>query len=275
MGNKGISLSLSDPAAVTMLNFFKKKGFTKYETEKVLKLDDIFLIILDPFIVPERKNEVPLTPNPFPIDYDEIATKYNIDYYVIASRHWAQSGQPSLTVHATGNFGDALYGGRSHELQFVPANPLRRVFLSLLKNPPNGFQVSLEATHHSPTQFKTPLFFAEVGSSEVQWKNDIACSYLVDCIMAGLKSEDSAPVAIGFGGGHYCPKFSVYEKEYAFGHIAAKYSLEFLNDDLFEQMVKKSVGEVKAAYLESSLKGSEKKMIQNGMDAMGIPCFIK
>jgi D-aminoacyl-tRNA deacylase len=275
MGNKGISLSLSDPAALTMLKFFRQKGFKEFDSNNVLKLGNIFLIILDPLIVPETRGEMPSTLNPYPTDYDQIAAKYDLDYYVIASRHWAQSGQPSLTVHATGNFSEALYGGRPRELQFVPANPMRRVFLKLIENPPHGFQVSLEATHHSPTQFKTPLFFAEVGSSLTQWENEGVCSYLVGCILAGIESEEEAPIAIGFGGGHYCPKFSVLEKEYAFSHIAAKYSLQALNEDLFTQMVEKSVGKVKVAFAEGSLKGSEKKMIHDVMDKLGVPFIIK
>ncbi|MBN1682309.1 D-aminoacyl-tRNA deacylase [Candidatus Bathyarchaeota archaeon] len=276
MGNKGITLSLSDLAAVTMLKFFKKKGFTEFDSKNVLRLDDLILIILEQPIVCERKNELPLTPDPYPIDYDSLAKKYDIDYYVVASRHWAQSGKPSLTVHATGNFTDSItFGGNPYELQYVPANPMRNVFLEILENPPSGFQVSLEATHHSPTQFKTPMFFAEVGSSELQWENEEVCSYLVDSIINGLDNESKVQVAVGFGGGHYCPKFSVLEKDYAFGHIAAKYAISSLTNEMVEQMIKKSLNKVEIAFGEKSLKGSEKKQIQSALDKVGIPLFFK
>jgi D-aminoacyl-tRNA deacylase len=60
---------------------------------------------------------------------------------------------------------------------------MRNVYVAMKRNPPAGFTVRLEATHHSPTQFRVPMFFAEVGSSETQWGDMNACEYLVDAIL--------------------------------------------------------------------------------------------
>jgi len=127
-----------------------------------------------------------------------------------------------------------MYGGRTRELQATLANPMRHVFLKALEDPPRGFEVSLEATHHSPTQFRTPMFFAEVGSTETQWRDE----------------------------GHYCPTFSVMEQEMAFGHMAAKYAIDLLTPELVGQMAEKTLDGVEGAVLDRGLKGHQKKKVE-------------
>ena len=268
MGNVGITLSTMDPAAVNMFEVFKRRGFREARGGVFVR-GDARLVPVPRFIVPEEEYKTPTEPNPYPLDYDALARELGVDYFVVASRHWAKSGQPSLTAHATGNFGKAIFGGRHHELQFVPPNALRNVYVSMLRSPPAGFTVSLEATHHSPTQFAVPMFFAEVGSSEAQWADLAACEYLVDAILEGIASKETAPAAIGFGGGHYCPKFSVMEREHAFGHIAAKYAFPMLTDEIIGQMITKTGG-VEKAYIENGVKGSDKRMLQAALGNLGV-----
>jgi D-aminoacyl-tRNA deacylase len=148
---------------------------------------------------------------------------------------------------------------------------MRDVFLELVADPPHGFQVSLEATHHSPTQFETPMFFAEVGSGERQWRDEAVCRYLAEAIVRGIGSKGRAPVAIGFGGGHYCPTFSVLERETAFGHIAAKYALNLLTEELFGQMVERTLDGVDFASLDGGLKGWERKKVEVALGKLGVP----
>jgi D-tyrosyl-tRNA(Tyr) deacylase len=272
MGRAGITLATTDKAAANIFDILLRRGFRE-TSMGVYERDEILLFPIPREIVPVEDEPVPRGPDPYPIDYDLLASEYDVDYFLVASRHWARSGQPSLTTHATGNFGEARLGGRDHELQPVPAVAMRNVYEALKKSPPAGFTVSLEATHHSPTQFKVPMFFAEVGSSEAQWSDVAACEYLVDAILDGIKSDAGAPRAIGFGGGHYCPKFSVMEGEYAFGHIAAKYAVPSLNDDLIRQMIEKTGG-VEKAFVESGLKGSEKTMLKATLGRMGVDCLI-
>ena len=269
MGKVGITLSTVDPAAANMLEIFMERGFIK-AGDGVYERGDVCLVTVPRFIVPEEEYKTPTEPNPYPCDYDALAKELGVEYFVVASRHWARSGQPSLTAHATGNYGKAIYGGRNRELQMVPPNALRNVYLAMLKNPPAGFQVSLEATHHSPTQFDVPMFFAEVGSSEAQWGDLGACEYLVDAILEGIASTESASAAIGFGGGHYCPKFSVMERKHAFGHIAAKYSLPELTEGLIQQMISKTAGGVEKAYIESGVKGADKRRLEATLNHLGV-----
>ncbi len=272
MGKVGITLATTDMAAANVFKSLQRRGFRETSVGFYSK-DDIVLVPIPMEIVPVEDIPLPPEPNPYPADYDRLAAELGVDYFVVASRHWARSGQPSLTAHATGNFGEARLGGRPHELQPVPAVAMRNVYEALKRNPPPGFSVSLEATHHSPTQFRVPMFFAEVGSSEAQWGDAEACEYLVDAILDGIASEAKAPSAIGFGGGHYCPKFSIMEGEYAFGHIAAKYAISSLDDDLIRQMIEKT-GCVEKAFVESGLKGSEKAMLKATLARMGVECVI-
>jgi D-aminoacyl-tRNA deacylase len=265
-----ITLSTSDIAAQNMLSAFREMGFKETNRTGVLKKGEIYLIVIDFAIVPTEEDSVPSGIDPYPIDYDAIAHDLGIGYYVVASRHTSRSGTPTLTVHATGNFSDAVYGGRPRELQRVMANPLRNVYLELLSCPPDGFTVSLEATHHSPTQFDTPMFFAEVGSSLEAWMNLDACRYMAEGIINGVRAHGKAPTAIGFGGGHYCPKYSDMEMNYAFGHIAPKYAFDHLNDDLIRQMVERTVEGVDHAFIDNSSKGSDRRRIEVSLKKIGL-----
>jgi len=275
LGNIGIALSKADPAGANMLNIFREIGFAETDDSSVLRMDEIRLIVVDPLIVPEERYKVPAEPNPYPTDFDRYAQLLDLDYIVIASRHWARSGQPSLTVHPTGNFGKAMYGGRQRELQATLANPMRDIFLELIEDPPKGFKVSMEATHHSPTQFEVPMFFAELGSSERQWISEEPAHYLVGAILEGIKAGNEAPVAIGFGGGHYCPTFSVLEKETAFGHIAAKYALDLLTPELVSQMLEKTLDGVEKAVLDSGLKGHQRKKVEVALKKLDVEIEAK
>ncbi len=268
MGAVGITLSRADPAGLTILKSLIDMGFK--EEEGILRLGDIYLFVVEPLVVPAERYRAPQEPRPYPTDYDALAERYGIDYFVVASRHWSASGTPCLTVHPTGNFGKAVYGGRDRELQPVPANPMRDVYLELIREPPEGYEVSLEATHHSPTQFRTPMFFAELGSGEDEWRDEKAASYLASSIIRGVRSRGRAPTAIGFGGGHYCPTFSILEREVAFGHICPKYALDLLTEGLIRQMVERTIDGVEKAFLEDGVKGYQRKKVETALRRLGI-----
>ncbi|MGQ9679997.1 MAG: D-aminoacyl-tRNA deacylase [Candidatus Bathyarchaeia archaeon] len=270
MGNIGITLSLSDPAGVNILKALREEGFEEFGSESILRRGSIYLFVVDPLIVPEEKYKVPSEPKPYPADFDALAKRYNIAFYIVASRHWSESGKPCLTVHSTGNFGKAMYGGRDRELQKTVANPMRNVFLELTEDPPKGYEVSLEATHHSPTEFETPMFFAELGSSKRQWEDEEAAIYLAKSILKGVEAKGRATVAIGFGGGHYCPTFTVMERDIAFGHIAAKYAIDLLTEDLIKQMAYKTVDGVDVAVIDEGLKGFQRKKVEVTLKKLGI-----
>ncbi len=265
---KGITLSLSDPAGVNMLQRFREKGF-KETKDGVFEWRDKRIFVINHLIVPDERYKQDLKPQPYPIDYSRIATEHDLEYMVVASKHWGKSGKPSLTAHSTGNFGKAMYGGNPRELQVTAPNPMCNIYLNMLENPPEGFDVSLEATHHGPTEFTVPMFFVEIGSREEQWKDEIVGEYIVECILNGMDSEETAPRAIGIGGGHYCPTFNKYMGEYAMGHIAAKYAIELLDEKLVQMMVDKTGG-ADTVLLDKGLKGKYKRRVKRFIDKIDV-----
>jgi D-aminoacyl-tRNA deacylase len=251
-----------------MLPLFLEKGFRETEEANVYRNRDIVLLVIEPLVVPEIRFKIPSLPRPYPADFDFFAKKYDLEYITVASRHWAKSGKPSLTAHPTGNFGKAMYGGRNRELQKTFPNGMRNIYLKLLRDPPELFHVSLEATHHSPTQFDVPIFFVEVGSREKDWRNIEVCEYLVTSILAGIEDKEDRPIAIGFGGGHYCPLFSETISDFSMGHMAAKYVIDLLTTDLVQQMIKKSI-DPKYIILDG-LKGRQRKKVETLVEKTGL-----
>ncbi len=182
---------------------------------------------------------------------------------IVASRHKSKSGTPTLTAHSPGNYGAAQAGGRDRELGYAPALLLRKAAMLLQKNRIPGYESCLEATHHGPTGFPFPMIFVEVGSSEKEWNDLSACA-----VAAGIIAELAAstpevvPAAVGFGGGHYCRKFSSVV-DYAVGHICPKYSLSCLDPVMVVQMIEKTVPRPEYALVEKKGLGGEKERIRS------------
>jgi D-aminoacyl-tRNA deacylase len=91
----------------------------------------------------------------------------NTSLVVFLSRHSSQSGKPTLSVHAPGNFASAELGGLAHRLSIAPAAAMRDVLgaLSHLKTEMKlNYEVSYECTHHGPS-LDVPTMFVELGSS--------------------------------------------------------------------------------------------------------------
>jgi len=194
----------------------------------------------------------------------------NSSLAIVASRHASESGTPTLTCHSPGNFGSAEAGGSPRELGIAPALYLRGTLLNLRKNPPAGYEVSLEATHHGPSGLNFPIMFIEVGSTEKEWGDLNSCHFVAKVIMRILNSDPvGIPPAIGFGGGHYCRKFSKVE-EFAIGHICPKYNLPNLDDEMLKQMIEKTVPEPEFALVEKKGLGSEKRRILSMLEGTGL-----
>jgi len=178
---------------------------------------------------------------------------------IVASRHASESGTPTLTCHSPGNFGTAEAGGNPRELGVAPALYLREALLNLKENPPANYEVSLEATHHGPTGLGFPIMFAEVGSTDREWKDMNSCRFVAEVISKLLNSNpEKIPSAIGFGGGHYCRKFSKVE-EFSIGHICPKHNLPNLDDEMLKQMIERTIPTPEFALVEKKGLGTEKR----------------
>jgi D-aminoacyl-tRNA deacylase len=141
------------------------------------------------------------------------------DLLIFLSRHTSSRPVPVLTVHPTGNPGEALLGGEAGS--FAPAAPgwMQAVLINLVRLAPNGYRASYEVTHHGPTDLVTPSFFVEIGSTEKEWSDPVAGAAVAEAVLTAAPAD---PISlIGFGGTHYAPRETAValETRGAFGHI--------------------------------------------------------
>jgi D-aminoacyl-tRNA deacylase len=153
------------------------------------------------------------------------------DAVVFASRHSGDTG-PLLTAHFTGNFGEAEYGGEPKTLSRACPNAASEAVSALARHAPEGYDVSLECTHHGPTDVGAPSLFVELGSGPDQWDDPEGARAVARAVLA-LRDVD--PVGdrtlAAFGGGHYAPRPTrvVRETDWAVGHVAADWALAGLD----------------------------------------------
>ncbi|SHH15655.1 D-aminoacyl-tRNA deacylase [Halobaculum gomorrense] len=155
-------------------------------------------------------------------------------YLVFVSRHSGDTG-PLLTCHFTGNFGDAEYGGEPGS--FAPACPgvQRALVAGFDDHAPDGYGVAIEGTHHGPTDLATPAVFAELGSDDEQWDDPDGADAVARAVLAlpargatvAVGDPDRPRHVVGFGGGHYAPRFErvIRETAWGVGHIAADWQV--------------------------------------------------
>ena len=193
----------------------------------------------DEWILKLVKNDV--------IYLDNIDKNSKYDLIIFLSKHTSTSGLSSLSVHPTGNPGPyADMGGSPYKL--APTNP--KYMSSALYYMHNysrfkypSYRVSLEVTHHGPTELSTPSFFIEIGSKRDDWLNKDLANINIQSILDALSDPLEGVVAIGVGGPHYAPKFSrlLLEEKYLIGHILSKHIVRYyLNEWIIKEALKKS-----------------------------------
>ena len=150
----------------------------------------------------------------------------------VASRHSGETG-PLLTAHHTGNFGPAEYGGEPDALARAAPAALSRVHAAFRRHAPERYDVGLECTHHGPTAIDTPSLFVELGSTDEEWTDPEGARAVARAILALRGPDPDADRAlVGFGGGHYVPRFErvVRETDWSVGHVAADWALAAMGD---------------------------------------------
>ena len=97
------------------------------------------------------------------IGCDEPWMKDSIEGVIVLSRHRSKSGDPTLTIHPTGNYGDADFGGVPNSISMSYPKMMGALLRSLKSSAKEtGFKVSLEVTHHGPIS-DLPMLFIEIG----------------------------------------------------------------------------------------------------------------
>lgn len=192
---------------------------------------------------------------------------------VFASKHRSKEEVNSLTVHCTGNAsGEARLGGHPKELAVSSPAAMKSILMEMKRlSEEKGlkYEVTLEVTHHGPTELLTPSLYAEIGSTERQWKDPDAGEVAAKAILA--VSLNRVPVAVGFGGGHYAMRQTglLLETGISFGHNFPKHQLEFVDEALIKQAIEKSGAEF-AYFDRKSMKSEDRSRISGILDELGL-----
>jgi D-aminoacyl-tRNA deacylase len=199
------------------------------------------------------------------------------DAVIFASRHRSESGEPALTVHWTGNStGRADFGGKPKSLSFTDPPRLRAALLALdaaRETLKLNYTVTLEATHHGPTQLGVPTLFVEVGSTENEWNDPQAAAAASEAIWKAATAPAAGKAAVGFGGGHYCNKqcIAVRKDGYAFGHILSKYFFEDYDETIVRMAFERTLGGCRTAVIDwKGVRGAERSKLIETLKRMDI-----
>jgi D-aminoacyl-tRNA deacylase len=206
-----------------------------------------------------------------------IEVGFSPEVVIFASRHRSEANEPALTVHWTGNStGRADFGGNPKSLS--PADPprLRAALLALdlaREREKLNYAVTLEATHHGPTELGVPTLFVEVGSTEREWANPAAGAVAAEAIWAAATKPANGKVAVGFGGGHYCNKHcsALREDGYAFSHIFSKYFFEDYDKSVVHMAYDRTVGGCRTAVLDwKGIRSPERTRLLDDLKQMNV-----
>ncbi len=175
-------------------------------------------------------------------------SNYNI---VVVSKHSSKnSSDNAITLHYTGNFTDALYGGSKNTLSYSDNNVLNQIFCNLYEDLSNNSRVFkkeelfLEATHHGPCSNYMHCFF-ELGSCDKAYDDQLLIDYYVDILLKFINSYKHNASSNNFfliGAGHYLnyidySKFRAKIREQLgienanIGHIMPKYIISQIIED--------------------------------------------
>lgn len=202
---------------------------------------------------------------------------FDVGLVIYASRHSSLANMATLSVHVSGNWDKAEYGGEPRRLSVASPMHIKAALKSLARLREEysleGFAVSQEQTHHGPT-VDVPSMFIEIGSSENEWRNKVAGEVVAESILELLLHPPEKCVnAVGFGGGHYAPKFTELNlsSDVGVGHIASKYYTSMLDDSLLRQAVDKTLGGVDLFVLDwKGMRGEERARIVRFAESHGI-----
>jgi D-aminoacyl-tRNA deacylase len=219
-------------------NWIENTKFLENPTYKHKTINDLYLVTIpDKTIIHEHLEE-------------ELLEYLNIEpeRLIFISRHRSKTGEPTLTTHPIGNYGNADFGGKPRTLtQSLPLEMAR--LLRIIKVNANKanlqHHVCYEVTHHGP-YLQTPTLFAEVGSNEKEWHNIDACRVVALSVLELLMNEYSGKIMgsediilVGIGGGHYAPRFTdiCFTKHAAFGHMVPTYQIKngLINEDTLKK----------------------------------------
>ncbi len=202
----------------------------------------------------------------------------NIDTIIFLSRHSAESDIPTISVHTPGNFGENRLGGNPNQLAI--ANPcligeILRCYKSYTERFSLGYNVTLEVTHHGPTDNSIPSVFVEIGPKEVNWIDKRGASLIAYSVVEAIEkymNNRNCVRCLGIGGPHYAPNFTRYllkNGDVGIGHIISKYVLTSFNKNFIDLALSSNNGVDKVLISWKGLKGGVRKEVLNYLSDLG------
>ena len=198
---------------------------------------------------------------------------------IFLSKHRSTTETPALTVHATGNLtNEAAYGGNPEEVSFVEPHRLQAALTTLDKRVKESnlrIPVTMEATHHGPTNFPVPVCFIEIGSGPSQYGDPVLGKIAAEAAIAATNPPQTrAKNTVGFGGTHYPAKHTklCLDGTYLIGHIVSRYALEGgVQNKVLESTFKKTLKECKTALVDwKGLKGEDRRRLLNTLPSWNV-----
>lgn len=205
----------------------------------------------------------------------EISPQFPSDLLIYASTHRSESRRPCFTVHAPGNWGNADLGGLPSTLNTCAPSTMKNILCEMNKLSQKrelNWPASLEVDHHGPT-LSSPILFAEIGSSEEEWNNELAGEIAANAIMQGLASDKEFPAYLGFGGMHYASKFNGYETggDISLSHILPKYHVSSFDKEMLAQALSKCTQKAEGALIDwKGLGGEERQKVISLLEEEGM-----
>jgi D-aminoacyl-tRNA deacylase len=192
------------------------------------------------------------------------------DLIIFLSRHQSAHPSPVLTVHGTGNFRTADFGGAPRTC--VPLDPawMHAVLQELNRRAPPGYRVSYEATHHGPTSLTLPSLFVEIGSTPDEWSDPAAADAVAQSVLCAQPHQVIR--LLGFGGTHYARRQTAIalSSRGAFGHIVPTRDIQDLDRDLIGALA--SASHADAIYIDrKALSSRDLAGLGSLLTPLGLP----
>ncbi|WP_083812362.1 D-aminoacyl-tRNA deacylase [Methanosalsum zhilinae] len=192
---------------------------------------------------------------------------------IFASRHSSRDGRKLLTAHISGNTAEAELGGRSREVAMAAPVAMRNILRSMRElSKEIDYDVSMESTHHGPTDICTPSLYAEIGSTSIQWTDPVAGRIVASSILSlDNPLQEEVPVAIGFGGGHYSARQSmlIFNADIAFGHSFPNYQLSGMDAEIIQHAIERTDPDF-AYFDRKAMPSEERSRIEKIINQLGL-----
>jgi D-aminoacyl-tRNA deacylase len=202
----------------------------------------------------------------------------NVSGAIFVSKHVSSSGRAALTVHATGNLTkEAKFGGNPEEVSHVDPSMIRRALQALKAGTLRAgvqIDVTMEATHHGPTNLSMPVCFVEIGSGEKEWADPVLGEIAANGVISAIeKIGETYPTAVGFGGTHYSAKHThiCMEGDYAIGHLVSSHSFDGgVSERVIGDTFSKTTGPCNTAIVDwKGLHSDDRRKLIASLEAAG------